>query len=72
MKSLRLSLTLLVAAFAFSHLARAEDPKPAADKPAKCCAKSAAEGKSCTHECCSTAAKDGKNCEKCGGKNTKK
>lgn len=72
MKSLRLSLALLVASFVFSNLARAEEPKPAADKPAKCCAKAAADGKSCTHECCAAAAKDGKNCEKCGGKNTKK
>ena len=70
MKSLRLSLALIVAAFAFSNLARAEEPKPApAGKPAKCCEKAAAEGKSCTHGCCAEAAKEGKNCEKCGGKN---
>ena len=71
MKSLRISLALVVAAFALSNLARAEDSKPAAPagKVAKCCEKAAAEGKTCTHGCCIEAAKDGKNCEKCGGEN---
>ncbi|MFA6961561.1 MAG: hypothetical protein WC205_12470 [Opitutaceae bacterium] len=69
MKTLRLSLALIVASLAFSQLVRAEDAKPAADKPAKCCAKAAADGKTCTHDCCAEAAKDGKKCEKCGGKN---
>ncbi|MDF3056941.1 MAG: hypothetical protein K0R17_1156 [Rariglobus sp.] len=73
MKSLRLPLALLVAAFAFSNLARAEDPKPAlAGEPAACCKKNAEAGKACPHGCCATAAKDDKNCEKCGGKNAPK
>ena len=71
MKTLRLSLALFVAAFAFSHLAQADETKPAG-KPARCCAKAAAEGKTCSHDCCAEAAKDGKNCEKCGGKNEPK
>ncbi|MEZ0217031.1 MAG: hypothetical protein ACAH89_07845 [Rariglobus sp.] len=71
MKTLRLSLALIVASFAFANLVRAEDTKPAA-KPAKCCEKAAADGKACTHSCCASAAKDGKNCEKCGGKNEAK
>jgi hypothetical protein len=71
MKTLRLSLALIIASFAFANLVRAEDEKPAG-KPAKCCAKAAADGKTCTHECCEAAAKDGKNCEKCGGKNEAK
>jgi len=71
MKTLRLPLALVIAAFAFSSLAQADETKPAG-KPAKCCVKAAAEGKTCTHDCCAEAAKDGKNCEKCGGKNEAK
>lgn len=70
MKSLRFSLALIVAAFALSNLARAEDSKPApAGEPGKCCAKAAADGQTCTHGCCTAATKEGKHCEKCGGKN---
>lgn len=68
MKTLRPLFALVVAACAFSSLAQADEIKPAG-KPAKCCVKAAAEGKTCTHDCCAEAAKDGKNCEKCGGKN---
>lgn len=68
MKSLRLSLALIAAAFALSALARAEESKPAA-APAGCCKKAAAAGKECAHTCCAASAKDKKNCEKCGGKN---
>lgn len=71
MKTLRLSLALIAASFAFVTLSQAEDSKPAG-KPAKCCEKAAADGKACTHSCCAAAAKDGKNCEKCGGKNETK
>lgn len=71
MKSLRVTLTLAIAAIAFAGFARAEDAKPASDK-AKCCAKASADGKTCEHACCADAAKAGKNCEKCGGKNEKK
>ncbi|CAM2948682.1 hypothetical protein [Rariglobus hedericola] len=71
MKTLRLSLALIVASFAFANLVRSEETKPAG-KPAKCCEKAAAEGKSCTHGCCAANAKDDKNCEKCGGKNEAK
>lgn len=68
MKTLRLSLAFIAASFAFAGLAQADDHTPAG-KPAKCCEKSSAEGKSCTHGCCVEAAKGSKNCEKCGGKN---
>lgn len=71
MKTLRLSLALIVSAFAFSSLVQADEAKPAG-KPAKCCEKAAKDGKTCTHDCCADAAKDGKKCEKCGGKNEAK
>ena len=72
MKTLRLSLALVVTAFAFSSLAQAADETKPAGKPAKCCEKASAAGKTCTHDCCAEAAKEGKNCEKCGGKNEAK
>jgi hypothetical protein len=68
MKTLRFSLALIAASFAVTHLARAEDAKPAGT-PAACCKKAAAADKACTHGCCTEAAKTAKNCEKCGGKN---
>lgn len=71
MKTLRISLSLAFASLAFASFARAEDPKPEG-KTAGCCAKAAADGKTCEHGCCVAAAKEGKNCEKCGGKNEKK
>lgn len=70
MKTLRLMAVLVVSTFCFAGLAQAGD-KPAGDS-AKCCAKAAADGKSCEHACCVDAAKAGKNCEGCGGKNEKK
>jgi hypothetical protein len=75
MKTLRLSLALIAASFAFAGLAQAHDhakPEAPAGTPAGCCKKAAAADKACTHGCCTTAAKDGKNCEKCGGKNEAK
>lgn len=72
MKTLRLSLALVVAAFAFSSLAQAADAPKSDSKPGKCCEKATKDGKTCTHGCCTEAAKDGKNCEKCGGKNEAK
>ena len=52
---------LLLAGVAFAADTKTEN------KAAKCCAKAAADGKTCEHECCIAAAKEGKNCEKCGG-----
>lgn len=73
MKTFRLCLALVVSSLAFAQLARAGDnDKHHPGKPAKCCAKSSGEGKSCTHGCCAEAAKAGKNCEKCGGTNVDK
>ncbi len=64
---LRNTIVALVAgALLTAGVAFAADTKTEA-KAAKCCAKAAADGKTCTHECCIAAAKDGKNCEKCGG-----
>ena len=72
MKSLRLfPILAIVLAFGYS-VSRAEDPKPAAGTPSKCCAKAAKDGKACDHECCAAAAKEHKNCEKCGGTNEAK
>ena len=63
----KVTLALVIAAFAFTPLAHAEDAKPAG-----CCKKAATTDKACTHGCCVSAAKDGKHCEKCGGKNAPK
>jgi hypothetical protein len=71
MKTFRILFTVAIASFACAGFVRAADEKPASDK-AKCCAKAAADGKTCDHACCTDAAKAGKNCEKCGGKNEKK
>ncbi|HEX9786322.1 MAG TPA: hypothetical protein VGA56_26800 [Opitutaceae bacterium] len=71
MKKLTALLALTIASIAFVGIARAEDPKPAEGKKAKCCEKAEAGGEKCSHGCCVEAAKAGKNCEKCGGTNTK-
>lgn len=67
MKTLRLIIALGVVGFVVSARAADEKKEAPADKPAKCCAKAAADGKECTHGCCVEAAKAGNNCEKCGG-----
>ena len=70
MKTIKLILALASLSLAAGGLAFAAD-KPAESKPAACCAKATADGKTCTHECCAAAAKDGKACERCGGTNAK-
>lgn len=65
MNALKLFRTLAVLAAVSAGLAFAADTKEA--KVAGCCAKAAADHKTCEHACCVAAAKDGKNCEKCGG-----
>jgi hypothetical protein len=65
-------LACTVLSFAFAGSAFAADEKKPEGTPAGCCAKAAADGKSCTHACCVQAAEAGKQCEKCGGKNQKK
>jgi hypothetical protein len=69
MKTLRFSLALIAASFAFAYLARAEDAKPVGTPAGSCKKAAAAAEKACTHGCCTDAAKTAKNCEKCGGKN---
>lgn len=64
MKSIKVLIITLCAAFAFCGVALAEKEK-------SCCEKAKAEGKACTHPCCVKAAKDGKTCEKCNGKKEK-
>ncbi|HWA26147.1 MAG TPA: hypothetical protein VG734_10825 [Lacunisphaera sp.] len=64
MKSLRLILALAIAGFVAAAV-QAEDAP--VSKPAKCCAKAAEKGETCTHECCIEAAKAGNNCTKCNG-----
>jgi hypothetical protein len=56
-----IALSLATAGFVFAAADKAES------KPGKCCAKAAAEGKTCAHPCCVEAAKEGNNCTKCGG-----
>lgn len=63
MKSLK-SLVALVALTAAGMTFAAEKTDA---KIAGCCAKSAKEGKACTHGCCVEAVKAGNNCAKCGG-----
>ncbi|MGH8021472.1 MAG: hypothetical protein ACREIA_24970 [Opitutaceae bacterium] len=63
-KSKLLAAFAVVSLFAMGPLLAAEK---AESKPGKCCAKAAAEGKTCAHPCCVEAAKAGENCTKCGG-----
>ena len=67
MKLQKTIIALAVGSLLSVGVAIAGDAKNDAAKAAKCCAKAAKDGKTCTHECCIAAAKDGKNCEKCGG-----
>jgi hypothetical protein len=68
MKNIRILVAFALLGLAATALRAADEKKDVpADKPAKCCAKAATDGKACTHECCVEAAKAGNNCEKCGG-----
>lgn len=53
--------SLLAAGLAFAAAANTEA------KPAGCCTKAKADGKTCTHSCCVESAKAGDNCTKCKG-----
>jgi hypothetical protein len=65
MNTLKLLRTLALLCVVSAGLAFAAETKEA--KVAACCAKAAAEHKSCEHACCIAAAKEGKNCTQCGG-----
>ena len=56
-----IAMSLATAGFVFAAEGKTEN------KPGKCCAAAAKDGKTCTHECCVAAAKEGNNCAKCGG-----
>ena len=60
-------LALAIASLFVAGLAFAAETKPTESKAAGCCAKAAADGKTCSHPCCVEAAKAGDNCTKCKG-----
>ena len=71
MKFVKVLVAVAFAVALTASLAIAADKEEKAKHPpgtvAKCCAKSAKDGKVCEHPCCVEAAKNKKNCEKCPG-----